>query len=85
MTDERLEIALNGKRYVISCKTLHNDVKSELQAVFTQELEPLALLKLYIAKAQEYALICQSLEHLHKSLEGLDSPLGDNNVQISPL
>ena len=85
MIDESLEIALNGKRYVISLKPLHNEVKAEVKSVFTREIDALELLKLYITKAQEYTLICQSLENLYKSLEGMDTPLPHNNVQIQAL
>ena len=75
MGDENLEIALNGKYYSISLTPLHNDVKDE----------PIALLKLYITKAQEYALTCQSLENLYKSLENIDTPVTQTDVQIQPL
>ncbi|MCH5313814.1 MAG: hypothetical protein J1E28_05430 [Helicobacter sp.] len=85
MGEENLEIALNGKYYSISLKSLHNDVKEELKAVFASEVEPLTLLKLYITKAQEYALTCQSLENLYQSLEHIDVPLTHTNVQIHPL
>ena len=85
MGDENLEIALNGKYYSISLTPLHNDVKDELRAVFAQEVEPIALLKLYITKAQEYALTCQSLENLYKSLENIDTPVTQTDVKIQPL
>ncbi len=52
--------------------------------LFMQEVEPLTLLKLYITKAQEYALICKSLENLYKSLESADN-LPQQSVQIEAL
>ncbi|TLD96107.1 hypothetical protein LS71_007650 [Helicobacter jaachi] len=78
---DNLEIALNGKRYTISLEPLHAEVKNELRAVFTKEVEPITLLKLYITKAQEYALICQSLERLYASLENIDTPTSHIHIQ----
>ncbi len=85
MNDESLEIALNGKHYMISLKPLHSALKNELRSVFANEVEPLQLLKLYITKAQEYALICESLENLYSAIEGVDSSIMQGDVQIQPL
>ena len=85
MSDGNLEIALNGKHYSISLKPLHNDVREELKAVFVNEVEPLTLLKLYITKAQEYALTYQSLENLYKNLESIDTPATHPDVQIQQI
>lgn len=84
MAQESLEIALNGKRYTISLDPLCDEVRAELKMLFMQEVEPLTLLKLYITKAQEYALICKSLDSLYKSLESVDS-IPQNSVQIEAL
>ncbi|BDB64290.1 hypothetical protein T36_0738 [Helicobacter cinaedi] len=84
MAQESLEIALNGKRYTISLDPLCDEVRAELKTLFMQEVEPLTLLKLYITKAQEYALICKSLENLYKSLESADN-LPQQSVQIKAL
>ncbi len=63
MIDESLEIALNGKRYVISLKPLHNEVKAELKSVFTREIDALELLKLYITRIHPYlSIIRKSLQ-----------------------
>lgn len=84
MAQESLEIALSGKRYTISLDPLCDEVRAELKTLFIQEVEPLTLLKLYITKAQEYSLICKSLEGLYKSLESMDS-IPQHSVQIEAL
>ncbi|MCX2717636.1 hypothetical protein OQH61_07805 [Helicobacter sp. MIT 21-1697] len=82
MTHESLEIVLNGKRYMISLDCLHDEVREKLKELSAQKIEPLTLLKLYITKAQEYALICQSLENLYKSLENVEMPTPHTSVEI---
>lgn len=58
-----------SKRYTISLEPLLEDVREEVRAFCSKEIDALALLKAYILKAQEYALICQSIEKLYKTLE----------------
>lgn len=67
-----LEVTIGAsvsKRYTISLEPLLEDVREEVRALCAQEIDALALLKAYILKTQEYALICQSIESLYKSLE----------------
>lgn len=80
-----LEITLNGKRYMISLKPLHDEVKDELRAVFDKEIDSLHILKLYITKAQEYALMCQSIEKLCTYIESAATTQAQETVQIRPI
>lgn len=82
---EQLEIALNGKRYNITIGALHEDVKAELKAVFVKDIDVLTLLKLYITKAQEYALICQNLEQLYKQLDSDENISNATSVDITAI
>lgn len=53
--------------------------------MIAMQVEPLTLLKLYITKAQEYALTYQSLENLYKNLESIDTPATHPDVQIQQI
>lgn len=58
-----------SKRYTIALDPLLEGAKAEVRALCGKEIDALALLKAYILKTQEYALICQSLENLCRTLE----------------
>lgn len=67
-----LEVTISAsvsKRYTISLEPLLEDAREEVRTFCGKEIDALALLKAYILKTQEYALICQSIENLYKNLE----------------
>lgn len=69
---DTLEVTISAsvsKRYTISLEPLLEDVREEVRTLCGKEIDALALLKAYILKTQEYALVCQSIENLYKTLE----------------